>query len=518
MLRSIFCLLFIWTLTSCGGLKTAQDTSQSLPSVSTDDGKIEIVFFHINDVYEIAPLENGQTGGMARVAALYKKIKNKNPHTFFVHGGDFLSPSLIGTLTYNGERIRGKQMVEVMNAAGVQLVVFGNHEFDVKEYELQSRINESDFYWLGTTVRHRVEDKVLPFHKEKEGEYKECPDSFIWRVEDSDGTVANVGVFGLTIGSNPQDYVQYLNTFQMATQAANDLKEKADVVVGLTHQERLNDIKLAGMLPYVPLILGGHDHDNSIDRVGETVIVKADANVKTVYVVKMLIDKNENSVKVEPELIRIDDSLPSDPAVEALVKKWGRIQDENLQQVVKNPYEVIYQGDEPLDGLESSVRNQQTNLGQLIANAMWKAAPKAECAFFNGGSIRIDDKISGNVQAIDIFRALPFGGGVVEVEMTGGLLTKILDTGLQNKGTGGYLQWANIRRNDTDTHWLVGGQTVDPERIYRVATTGFLLTGKETRMDFFTPKHPDVKAVHKTEKKNDPRWDIRKAVIMYMKK
>jgi 2',3'-cyclic-nucleotide 2'-phosphodiesterase (5'-nucleotidase family) len=511
-------LLFLF-LVSCGAPRGAQSPQPVAPQdkPSGDDGKIEVVFLHINDVYEIAPLEGGKSGGMARVAALYKQLKSQNPHTYFLHAGDFLSPSLMGTLKYEGERIKGRQMVEVMNASGVQAVIFGNHEFDVSEAELQARLNESAFLWLGTTVRHSIGDIRAPFHKMVNGEKKDCPDSFIWRLVDGDGTEANIGVFGLTLGSNPQSYVAYLNPIKTAVEVATDLNTKTDVVVGLTHQELVDDLKLAEMLPFVPLLMGGHDHDNSIDTVGMTIIAKADANVKTVYVHRMLIDKKNKKNTVRSELVRITDALPSDPAVDALVEKWNRIQDENIRQVVNEPYEKIYFAKEPLDGLEKSVRNKQTNLGGHIAQAMWKASPQSVCAFFNGGSIRIDDQISGEVLAIDIFRALPFGGAVAEVEMTGGLLAKMLGTGLQNKGTGGYLQWANIRRNDTDTYWLVGGQPIDPQKIYRVATTDFLLTGKETRMDFFTPQHPDIKAVHKATDKNDLRWDVRKAVVEYFK-
>ena len=510
-------LLFLF-LVSCGTPKTVQSPAPPpAPPALTDDGKIEVVFLHINDVYEIAPLEGGKTGGMSRVAALYKRLKAENPHTYFVHGGDFLSPSLMGTLKYNGERIKGKQMVEVMNASGVQVAAFGNHEFDVKEEELQARLNESSFLWLGTTVRHRSGDQVRPFHKMVNGERKDCPDSFVWTMTDHDGTQVRVGVFGLTLGSNPQDYVQYLNTFQTATMVANSLREQADVVIGLTHQERLDDLKLAGMLPYVPLIMGGHDHENSIDTVGQTLVVKADANVKTAYICRLSIDKNAPSVTVDAELVPINDALPSDPAVDLIVAKWNGIQEENLRQVIDNPYEVVYQAEEPLDGLESSVRNRQTNLCGLIAQSMLHAYPEADCAFFNGGSVRIDDKLSGQILAVDIFRVLPFGGNVVEVEMTGGLLGKMLDTGLQNKGTGGYLQWANIRRNDTDTYWLVGDQPIDPKKIYRVATTDFLLTGKETRMDFFMPGHPDIQQVRRPAGAGDPGWDVRKTVIDYLR-
>jgi 5'-nucleotidase/UDP-sugar diphosphatase len=106
--------------------------------IKQDDGIIEFQFFHINDVYEIAALENGKAGGMARVTTIFKELKAKNPNTFFIHAGDFLNPFLLGTLKYKGKRIRRKQMVEAMDASGVDLVTFGNHEFDIKEKDLQN--------------------------------------------------------------------------------------------------------------------------------------------------------------------------------------------------------------------------------------------------------------------------------------------------------------------------------------------------------------------------------------------
>ena len=42
----------------------------SSSSTSKDDGMIDFTFLQINDVYEIAPLEGGKKGGMARVATL----------------------------------------------------------------------------------------------------------------------------------------------------------------------------------------------------------------------------------------------------------------------------------------------------------------------------------------------------------------------------------------------------------------------------------------------------------------
>ncbi|MCB0618356.1 MAG: bifunctional metallophosphatase/5'-nucleotidase, partial [Saprospiraceae bacterium] len=47
-------------------LFAACDTARKLSTNPVDDQIIELVFLHINDVYEIAPLENGKVGGMAR--------------------------------------------------------------------------------------------------------------------------------------------------------------------------------------------------------------------------------------------------------------------------------------------------------------------------------------------------------------------------------------------------------------------------------------------------------------------
>ena len=45
----------------------------------------------------------------------------------------FLYPSALGTIKYNGVPMYGRQMVDVLNAIGLDLVTFGNHEFDIPE-------------------------------------------------------------------------------------------------------------------------------------------------------------------------------------------------------------------------------------------------------------------------------------------------------------------------------------------------------------------------------------------------
>ena len=96
-------------------------------------GAVTLKFVQINDVYEIAPMNGGEYGGLARVAHIRDSIKERFPNTYMFLAGDFLNPSLIGTLKIDGERVNGKQMIDVLNAMDIDLVAFGNHEFDLSE-------------------------------------------------------------------------------------------------------------------------------------------------------------------------------------------------------------------------------------------------------------------------------------------------------------------------------------------------------------------------------------------------
>src|SRR5690625_6912224 len=73
---------------------------------------------------------------------------------------------------------------------------------------------------------------------------------------------------------------------------------------------------------------------------------------------------------------------------------------------------------------------------------------EVDAAMVNGGSIRIDDKLEGNISSTDIFRVLPFGGSVVKVEMKGSLLEQALNYTETKSGTGAYLQRYNLERKD----------------------------------------------------------------------
>lgn len=170
----------------------------------------------VNDVYEIAPVSAGKEGGMARVATLKKQYQKTNANQFLVIAGDFLSPSVYNSLQYQGKKIRGAQMVEAMNASGMDIAVFGNHEFDIAEDELQSRINESAFLWLSSNTLHKVKNETVPFARTAASGNQPFPETYIMRVQDNDGTRVRIGLIGITLPSNPANYVTFRDPLETA--------------------------------------------------------------------------------------------------------------------------------------------------------------------------------------------------------------------------------------------------------------------------------------------------------------
>lgn len=479
-----------------------------------DDGKIDIVFVQVNDVYEIAPLGGGKEGGIARVATLKKQEKEKNKNTFLVMGGDFVSPSIYNSLKYEGKSVRGKQMVEALNAAEMDIVVFGNHEFDIKEDELQSRIDESEFTWVSSNTFHKKGSTVQPFTKNSTAPF---PETYILNVSDADGTQAKIGIIGLTLPFNKASYVSYTDPIETAKKLYAQIKDSVDIVVALTHLDIKDDIKLAQEIPTLGLIMGGHEHDMQFEKIGDVYITKAHANAKTAYVNTLSLNKNDGTLKVVPKLEYLNENIAFDDHTSKVVEKWVNIANENYNSLGFDAEDIVIEKSEPLEGREIVIRSQPTNLTELVVNGVEASAPLADVVLVNAGAIRVDDILHAPVSQYDILRAMPFGGEIREVEMKGSLLTKVLDIGESNKGIGGYLL-RNSTVNRVNDQWVIGDTIIESDQDYRVAMLGFLLTGMEYNLEFLKDDNPEIVKLYPIETSTDhPQSDIRLALVQYLK-
>lgn len=477
------------------------------------DNQIDLTFLQLNDVYEIAPISNGKEAGMARVETVHKELLNKNPNTYMFLAGDFFSPSLLGTLKYEGDKIAGRQMVEVMNAMNFDLVTFGNHEFDLKYKQFQNRLNESTFPWTIANAFHKVDDMTGPFYVEHEGVKSFIPDTYIMEAKDADGTHIKIGFFSVCLPVNAPDYVSYTDIFEEAQKAYDKLTKEADLVFALTHLDLDDDKKLAEMLPGIPLIMGGHEHYNMLVPVGDTQIAKADANARTVYIHNIHYNTKTKEVAVKSVLKPITDEIAADPEVDKIVNKWQVIMKNKVGEVVAQPDEVIYVAAEPLDGRETYIRSEQTNLGKFIAASMQEVT-NADCAFFNGGSVRIDDQLHGNITPVDIFRTLPYGGAIFTLKVKGDFLKELLDFGRSHVGKGAYLQRSGADWDAENEQWLIDGKALNPNKKYTLAINDFLLSGYD--IPFLTHENENILKVSEPAP-DHIAFDIRKAVVFYLK-
>lgn len=459
-----------------------------------------VTIAHFNDVYEIGPVEGGKYGGLARVATVVSELKRTSAPLLVTLGGDYVSPSALGTARINGEALAGKQMVDVLNATGLQWATLGNHEFDVSQAAFTARMAESKFKIVVSNVTD-ADGKL----------FANTVRSSVVTMRTGNRSI-RIGLIGLVIDANKKPWVKYLPVVESANAAIAELPGKVDAVVALTHLTLAGDADLAAKVPGIDLILGGHEHENWVLRRGEhfTPIIKADANVRTLAIVSMSFGATGTRPSVSARFQIMDASVKSQPAVEALVTKWTDAAFDAFRKDGFSPEKTVVTLTEPLDGREAIVRNREGKLTQIIANAMQHEAG-AEIGIFNGGSIRIDDVLqAGPVSEYDIIRVLPFGGKVLKVLMDGALIARVLDTGLGNQGTGGFLHSSDGMKRDS-TGWSLNGAPIDPAKVYTVGISDFLMTGGEANLAYLTRTATGVRGV--TELR-----DVRMAVMDELKK
>jgi 2',3'-cyclic-nucleotide 2'-phosphodiesterase (5'-nucleotidase family) len=430
--------------------------------------------------------------------------------------GDFVNPSVLGTVKVEGKKISGAQMIDCMNSSGVDYVTFGNHEFDIKEGELLERINESNFTWIGSNILHKYPSGKTAHYVQKKGNDSTfLPTALVLEIKNTAGKTVKVGLISSTLPANQQDFVVYQDYLSVPKHLYDSLKSHCDFVVGLTHLSIEMDKTLAATIPDLKLIMGGHEHDNMMVVAGNTKIAKADANAKTAYIHTFTYNVKTKKLKIRSTLKKLDETVSQAPKTTAVAEKWNKKADEAFQKQGFNTKEIITTLKDSLDGRESEIRNHQTNMGTSITKALFDATPNADLAIMNSGSVRLDDALEGTITQYDILRTLPFGGGVLTVNMKGSLLKKVLEAGMSNKGSGGFLQSYNAEFKAGI--WYVKGAAIDEAKTYVVSITEFLMTGKEKNLGFLTETNPDITGIIKPEG-SDVKKDMRLVWIQELKK
>jgi len=101
--------------------------------------------------------------------------------------------------------------------------------------------------------------------------------------------------------------------------------------------------------------------------------------------------------------------------------------------------------------------------------------------------------------------------------MKGSLLEQMIRSNDERKGLGGYLQIGNdIEQKNGKT--TLKGIPIEKDKVYKIRTIEFLISGKELRLEFFNEKNPDVLTVSQSKDSNGNALDLRLSFIQMLKK
>jgi 5'-nucleotidase / UDP-sugar diphosphatase len=134
---------------------------------------------------------------------------------------------------------------------------------------------------------------------------------------------------------------------------------------------------------------------------------------------------------------------------------------------------------------------------QVVADAFLASAPRADLSLQNAGGVRTEIA-PGGVTIAKVYEVLPFSNTLVELEMTGAEIARVLEEAvanfLDNDGSDGSYPYGSAIRWEVDVDAAPGSRfsdievrdettgdwnPIDPERIYVVVTNDFLAGGRD---------------------------------------
>ena len=448
------------------------------PEVMTEEATMagKTVILHTNDVH-------GAIAGYAYITALKADYEAKGAEVILVDAGDYSQGTSYVSVT------KGLDAIEMMNAAGYDVVTLGNHEFDYGYTQLKDNMAKAKFKVLCADVFNADGTPIFDAnytYTTKSG----VKVGFFGMETPETQTKANpTKIKGLTFATN--------DAFTKA--AADQVKalKDADVVICLAHlgvdgeSKPYRSTDLYAAVKGIDFIIDGHSH---------TVMTKGEngepiQSTGTAFANIGVIVIDDATKKIESNsLFEIKEDTAKDATVAAAAQKIiDRIDKEYGAVFAKS--EVVLNGAKAPNGN----RDSETNNGDLITDAMvWKILQDKESltvdadhvvALTNGGGIRKAIN-PGDVTKKNINEVLPFGNTVVTIYITGAELLEALEasTYCTPDAIGGFPQVSGINYTistavayDANAETYPASTYYGPKSINRVTINS--INGKEFKAD-----------------------------------
>ena len=467
-----------------------------------DDLTGHIVILHTNDVH-------GAIDNYASVAALEDAYEAAGAQVLLMDAGDFSQ----GSTSVNVSE--GATAVELMNMAGYDVATTGNHEFDFGYANLKTLMEQAEFPILAANA----------FTAEGELAMDEANHTF--QLGD-----VTVGVFGLATPETATkahpaklEGVTFLaedELFACAQEQVDELTAAGcDYIICLGHlgidaeSTGNRSIDLLENVTGIDVFIDGHSHSTQSDiaeetngtgMVGDTVLTSTGTKLESVGVVDIAADGTIDASTLSMEELNATEGFTPDQDIATRVSEINAQIEEDMGQVIGT-------SEVDLDGVRENVRASETNLGDLITDAMlWQAGQdneEVDAAITNGGGIRASIA-AGDITKKSVNDVLPFGNTLYVVELTGAELLEALEasTYCTPEPVGAFPQVAGIEftintgaaydagENYPGTTYAeptsinrvtiltVGGQAFDADATYTIVTNDFLAAGGDTYYAF----------------------------------
>ena len=407
------------------------------------------VILHSNDVH-------GALDGYAYIPALRDWFTAHGAaDVLTVDAGDFSQ----GTIYVSTNK--GAAAIDMMNAAGYDIVTLGNHEFDFGYDQLMENLSKAEFLPIcANVILDETGESILDEAVVCSFYSDEIPED---QVTDED-IYLKVGFVGLETPEtatkvNPGlikniHFTTFDDLYTYAQETINAVKEAgADLVIGVFHLGVDNEsaangyrsIDVYNKVTGLDFIIDGHSHTvMTAYENGEPI---QSTGTKFANIGVIVIDNETKTI--ENHFLVDTKGLEKDPEVAAKAQEIIDAVDAEYGATFATS-EVVLNGERAPGN-----RTEETNLGDLITDAMvWSVVkeggieqvePNHVIGITNGGGIRAAVNV-GDVSMKDINTVLPFGNTVVVIYVTGEELLEVLEasTFCTPDSIGGYPQTSGI--------------------------------------------------------------------------
>lgn len=441
-----------------------------------------LTLLHVNDFHGriFSYIDKGvdtvrPSGGAAYLAAMVADQRSRNPEgVILLAAGDMFQGTPVSNI------FRGKPVLDVMNRLQFDAMILGNHEFDWGRAVLDDILAQARFPFVSANV------------KDFKGSYLNNVKPYVI-LERKGLKIAVIGLAtpetSYTTKPDNVSGLSFLDPVMVLPSVIDQARgEGAQIVVLLTHLGLDDDRKVAAAVPGIDVIVGGHTHTAVTDPlvVGKTIITQAGNNGLYLGVLELTVDGKSGhitSATKKGELRRVcagpDDVF--DPEIKKIADSYSEAIRSKFEQVVAETKVNLTRRS---DG--------ESVLGNVITDAM-RAASGAAVAIQNSGGIRAEIP-AGKITVEQIYTVLPFDNELIAMDLQGADIVALFERAIrQDKGV---LQVSGIEvgyiagpKGWKTSEITIGGQPVEGNRFYRVATNDFLSVAGDDFKEFLKGKN-----------------------------